>query len=64
MPYIIKHDEEKCIVCGACVAVCDNFVMEGDKVKVVKEKVDELGCNEEAANVCPTQAITIEEVNE
>ena len=49
-------DEEKCIGCGACVAVSDNFKMKGDKAIVVDE-LSETSDNKEAAEICPTQAI-------
>jgi len=61
MGYKIKVDEEKCIGCGACTASCDNFEMEGAKAKVVKAEVDEIGCNQDAADICPVDAIIVKE---
>lgn len=58
----IKQDKDKCIGCGACVAVCpDNWVMEGDKAKPKKTEVGEVGCNKQAADACPVQCIHVEE---
>ena len=60
MPFKIAVDREACIGCGACTAQCDNFEMDGDKAKPKQAKVKDIGCNKEAADVCPTQAITVE----
>ncbi len=59
----IIHDREKCIGCGACVSVCDNWEMGDDgKAKLKKTEVEEVGCNKEAVEICPVQCIKIEEV--
>ncbi len=59
----IIQDREKCIGCGACVSVCDNWKMDDDgKAKLKKTEVEEVGCNKEAAEICPVQCIKIEEV--
>ena len=51
-------NKEKCIGCGACVALCpDVFEMKGDKA-VVKAKSAK-PCIKQAAENCPTKAITI-----
>lgn len=64
--YKIVVDKEKCIGCGACVAQCpDNFEMVyGDEVKakVKNAEVTNLGCNKEAADICPVQAISIKKL--
>lgn len=61
--YRIVHHVDKCIGCGACVALCpSNWVMEGAKSKPLKTEVDEPGCNEEAARVCPVKAIEVVKV--
>ncbi len=59
----IKVDKEKCIGCGACEAQCpDNFELdENSKAKVKKAEVGELKCNKDAQEVCPVDAIIIEE---
>lgn len=61
MTYKITVDEEKCGGCGACPAVCENFEMNEDgKARVKNAEVEEIGCNQEAVDVCPKDAITIE----
>ena len=57
--YRIELDKDTCIGCGACTVACDNFVMDGDKAKVVNHDVDELKCNQDAADGCPVTAIKI-----
>jgi ferredoxin len=57
--YKIEVDKATCIGCGACTVACSNFVMDGDKAKPVKAEVDELTCNQEAADGCPVTAIKV-----
>ena len=53
---------DDCIGCGQCVNACDNFLMGDDqKSHPKKEVVEEKGCNEAAADVCPVSAILIKE---
>lgn len=59
MKYKITVDKEKCIGCGACTNICDNFKMSGDKAQPLKSVVDGLGCNGEAKDICPVEAITV-----
>lgn len=59
MVYKIKV-EDSCIGCGACVSACDNFEMKDGKSIVKKAEVKEIGCNQEAADICPVQCIKIE----
>tara|TARA_Y100000310_G_C20584152_1_gene764550 strand:- start:679 stop:867 length:189 start_codon:yes stop_codon:yes gene_type:complete len=60
--FVLKHDEDKCIKCGMCVSLCDNWVMkEGEFPKPVKAEVEEIGCNQKAADGCPVNAIIISE---
>jgi len=60
----IEQKRDECIGCGACVSVCpDNWKMEKDgKAKPKKTIVDDVGCNQEAADVCPVQIIKIVKV--
>ena len=60
MTYKITVDKEKCLGCGACIAQCDNFELKDDgKAYAKKSEVEEIGCNQEAADVCPVDAIKI-----
>lgn len=59
---IPKVDKEKCIGCGACVAVCPEvFELRNGKSFVKNPK----GCNKcdckAAADACPVRAITLTE---
>ena len=56
-------DEEKCIGCAACTSVCDNFIMDDKTSKAIvkKSKMEEAGCNPEAQDMCPVDAIIIKE---
>jgi len=69
----IIHKRKKCIGCGSCVAVCPAFWEIGEDGKAhllgsqfSPEKdeesleVEKIGCNQEAADVCPVQCICIE----
>lgn len=56
----VKVDQEKCIGCGACASVCpDVFEMNDRGVAEVK---DEQGgdCGQQAADICPVDAISVE----
>lgn len=61
MKYKITHDRDKCIGCGACAAVCpDNWEMKDDmKASPKKTELDDIGCNQQAAESCPVQIIHI-----
>lgn len=60
MAYKIEQVVEDCIGCGACAAVCDNWEMGSDgKSHPKATEVEELGCNKEAADVCPVGCIHI-----
>ena len=59
----IKIDQETCIGCGSCQAVCpDVFEMKGDdnKAYVKENEVDKVECVQEAIDICPVQAIEVE----
>jgi len=57
--YKIEFNRDECIGCGACAAVCDNWTMEGDKAKPKKVNLEEIGCNKDAEETCPVQAIKV-----
>ena len=59
MTYKIEFERDKCLGCGAC-NTCDNWKMDDDgKASPVKTKLDEIGCNKEASDMCPVQIIKI-----
>lgn len=70
MPKII-HEREKCIGCGSCAALCPDFwEMAEDGKATLKNSVknaegnfeleiEEIGCNQEAADSCPVKCIFI-----
>ena len=59
MAFRVEVDHGKCIGCLACTR-CNNFVCGNDfKAQAVRSEVEEIGCNQEAAEICPVGAITI-----
>ena len=57
----IEYEEDKCIGCGACVAVCpNNWEMKNTKAHP-KSLDSDVECNKDAANTCPVQCIHIKE---
>ena len=61
MAFKITVDKDACIGCAACVS-CDNFEIGDDgKAHAKNETVEEIGCNKEAEEVCPVDAIKVEE---
>ena len=59
MVFRIKLDSARCIGCLACTR-CNNFVCGADfKAQPVQSEVDEIGCNQQAAAICPVGAIFI-----
>ncbi|MEM2932961.1 MAG: ferredoxin [Candidatus Pacearchaeota archaeon] len=63
----VKVDREKCIGCGSCVSVCpENFYFKEGKATVKKEVITEkeYDKNLEASELCPVNAISIEEIKE
>ncbi|MBW2992706.1 ferredoxin [Candidatus Woesearchaeota archaeon] len=64
MGYKVTVDKNECIGCGACEAQCpEGFEINQDEAKAnpKKAKVNDLGCIKEAADICPVNAIKIEE---
>ncbi len=62
MGYIVKVDKEKCVGCGACVSICGKYFdldPEGKSEYRGENPVEELDCIENAANICPMNAIEI-----
>lgn len=56
---VVNFDE--CVGCGSCVEICPEvFELRDDKAWVIgPDKCSTCDCNE-AADICPVQAITIE----
>lgn len=60
--YKIEFDRDYCISCGACTS-CGNWEFAQDgKVNPIKTELEELGGNDQAAQVCPVQIIKVVEV--
>jgi len=61
MKYKIKFDKKKCRGCGACT-VCENWKLGSDgEVAPIKSEFDDIGCNQDAVDVCPIGIIEIVE---
>ena len=61
---MIIIDEETCIGCGQCEEVCpDVFKLEDEKAVVILDEIppDLKDCCQEAEEICPVSAITIED---
>ncbi len=55
----VKVNQETCIGCGSCVAICpSNFEM-GPEGKAVAKSQENFPCVKDAADTCPVQAISI-----
>jgi len=54
----ITVDKEKCIGCGACTSVSDNFEI---KAVVKNSEPEDIKKDKEAADICPVKAIKIED---
>lgn len=59
----IKIDQEACIGCGSCQAICPDF-FEMDEENKVKIKKPEPGtddqCVQEVVEICPVDAIKVD----
>ena len=61
----VKVNEDSCIGCGACQSICENVFEINDEglssVKVEKVSEDDVQSVRDAADSCPTSAISMEE---
>ena len=58
----VKVNQDACIACGQCAAICDLFeVGEFAEVKIEEVPEDKKEEVEEAKDGCPTGAIVVEE---
>jgi len=57
----VSVDKKKCIGCGTCTDLCDNFKLVDGKAKPVNANPKEVGCNKTAKESCPTGAIEVKE---
>ncbi len=69
----IIHERDRCIGCGACVSICPKYWdLSEDGRSTIKEgintekenyelEVENIGCNQDAADACPVQCIIISE---
>lgn len=58
----INHKRDKCIGCSSCVSICpENWIMASDnKAKPKQTTLNDIGCNQKAADSCPVKCIHIE----
>lgn len=58
----IEFEEEKCIGCGTCAALCPgNWEMRGEKAMPKKTELGGVGCNRDAEQSCPVNCIHVTE---
>jgi ferredoxin len=67
----IIHEKKKCIGCGLCATICPKFweMTDEGKSQLLNSKkngegnyeieVDDVACNQEAADSCPAQCIKV-----
>jgi len=63
----VTIDQEKCISCGSCMAICpDTFELDENSKARFKEgdnptelETDVSGCIDEAVEICPVQVIEV-----
>ena len=68
----IIQEYQKCIGCGSCVELCPKYWKMGEqgKAELIGGKIrqdgkyelilEETGCNQKAAEICPVQCIYVE----
>ena len=62
MSYKIEFNKDDCVGCGVCT-MCENWKMgEDGKAHPVKTELDEIGCNQDAVDICPAGIIKIIEL--
>ncbi|MEW6081272.1 MAG: ferredoxin [Bacillota bacterium] len=54
-------DPNLCIACGLCADMCPEVFEMGEEHAIVKDDADcdSAGCCQDAAEACPTEAITL-----
>ena len=57
----IEFDSERCICCQACITACDNWIIDDNKVRPIKNEIseNELRVNKDAEELCPVNVIKI-----
>ncbi len=55
----IQVNQETCIGCGACAAICPQSFKMNDSGKSEVESQENTDCANQASEACPVQAITI-----
>ena len=59
MTFRVEVDRDRCIGCLACTRY-ENFICGNDfKARVVRPYVGDVGCNQQAVEICPVNAIFI-----
>jgi ferredoxin len=56
----IKVDQDLCIGCGACAAICPDVFKMGESGKAEVTSQDNVECAKNAASGCPVQAISVD----
>ncbi len=62
----IKVDQDLCIGCGMCINMCpDVFIYNEESLSTVKSDLEEFNLQsvEEAREICPVDAITVEKLS-
>ena len=59
----IVFEREKCIGCGSCEAICPKYwkvAQDGKAEFLGSPELEDIDCNQTAADACPVQCIHIE----